>query len=153
MTQTNSGTAPRRVWAPALVQTGWSAKYRGEPGSIAAARDLARDFLGQLSHRGTTPLTDRIVGDVLLVVSELVTNATRYAPGPCTLDLSCFGDAIEVTVHDGSPVSPRRLDPAPARIGGHGMEIVARLCSLVAVARTADGKRVCARIDLPPADR
>jgi anti-sigma regulatory factor (Ser/Thr protein kinase) len=47
-----------------------------------------------------------LVGDndnVLLAISELVTNVTRYAPGPARLSLRQAEDGIEVAVADRTP--------------------------------------------------
>lgn len=44
---------------------------------------------------------------MVLVVSELVTDALRHAGGTCTLDLTAHPDSIEVAVHDPSPQTPR----------------------------------------------
>lgn len=40
------------------------------------------------------------------MVSELVTDARQYAPGPVLLDLRILGDLIEVVVWDSDPVLP-----------------------------------------------
>jgi two-component sensor histidine kinase len=37
-------------------------------------------------------------GMVQLVVSELVTNARKYAPGPCLLDLEIVESAVQISV-------------------------------------------------------
>ncbi|WP_229698694.1 ATP-binding protein [Wenjunlia tyrosinilytica] len=124
------------------------ANYSGEPGSIASARDLARDFLARLERRDGAPVPERVAHTLPLVVSELVTNAGRHAPGPCLLDLRDLGHAIEITVWDTSCVLPHAFRTDPHRIGGHGMEIVARLCSDVRVERAAGGKRVRTLLDL-----
>ncbi|MET8453961.1 hypothetical protein [Streptomyces sp. NPDC005209] len=52
---------------------------------------------------------------VQLVVSKLVTNARKYAPGPCLLTLEINGGAIEVTVWGSTPTPPAILAPDPDR--------------------------------------
>ncbi|MEV7422551.1 MULTISPECIES: ATP-binding protein [unclassified Streptomyces] len=47
------------------------------------------------------------VDDARLVVSELVTNATRHGRGNCRLRLSVDHGRVTVEVHDHSPVPPR----------------------------------------------
>ncbi|MDJ0371426.1 ATP-binding protein [Streptomyces sp. H10-C2] len=125
-----------------------SARYDGRNGSIAAARDMAAAFLRDLAPHRNAPVPEHRVQDVLLVVSELVTNAGRYAPGPCVMDLSYVGGGVEVSVWDTSAELPRRFAPDPSRIGGHGMEIVERLCRRVTAERVFNGKRVRAHLDV-----
>lgn len=129
-----------------------SVRYSGRGGSIAAARDAAAVFLDGLTADRAAPVPDERGQEVLLVVSELVTNAGRYAPGPYELELSYSGGAVEVTVWDSSTELPRRFEPDPARIGGHGMEIVDRLCREVTAERVEGGKRVTARLDVERRD-
>lgn len=72
-----------------------------------------------LDRWGLTELAD----DVKLVVSELVTNATRLGTA-CTLTLTAYSDAVGVEVTDGSVKVPR---VAPAHLydeSGRGLLIV-----------------------------
>jgi anti-sigma regulatory factor (Ser/Thr protein kinase) len=125
------------------------AGYDHVPGSITAARDLAHDFLAELVVKDLVTVSERTAGDVLLVVSELVTNAERHDGGPRLMDLSCTRDLVEVAVWDTSPAMPVRMPPDPSRIGGHGIEIAARLCAHLHAERVIGGKRVRAGISLP----
>ncbi|MGW2897511.1 ATP-binding protein [Streptomyces sp. NPDC001212] len=61
---------------------------------------------------------------VQLLVSELVTNAPKYAPGPCMLTLEATGGAVGVTVWDSEPTLPTARAADPGRVGRHGLEIV-----------------------------
>ncbi|WP_307806626.1 ATP-binding protein, partial [Streptomyces sp. FH025] len=67
--------------------------------------------------------------DVLLMVSELITNACLHAPGgPRELRLNWDGARLRVEVTDASPVPPRLRPYAdPGRPGGHGLRVVDRL--------------------------
>lgn len=67
----------------------------GDSEEIAAARDLARDFLTSVQAVHGLPVSKRAMGMVQLVVSELVTNARKYAPGPCLLTLEVSDGAVE----------------------------------------------------------
>ncbi|MGW1562994.1 ATP-binding protein [Streptomyces sp. NPDC002144] len=94
------------------------------------------------------PVSGRVMGMVQLVVSELVTNARKYAPGPCLLTLEVSGGAIEVTVWDSNPTPPAVLGPDPTRIGQHGLEIVMAVGRSFAVHREPVGKRITTAIVL-----
>ncbi|MFF8279599.1 ATP-binding protein [Streptomyces lateritius] len=115
---------------------------------IAVARDLARGFLTDVQSVYGLPVSGRVMGMVELVVSELVTNARKYAPGPCLLTLSISGGTVEVTVWDSNPTPPAILAPDPARIGQHGLEIVMAVGQSFAVHREPVGKRITTAIML-----
>ena len=121
------------------------AAYDGRRGTVGAARGLAAGFLARVREQGV-PVSDRLEEDVCLVVSELVTNAAKYAPGPCLLDLELAGDAVCVTLWDTHPAVPVPDGPDAQRIGRHGLEIVLALCRRFEVERQAGGKRI--RVDL-----
>lgn len=91
-------------------------------------------------------MSGRAIGLVQLVVSELVTNARKYAPGPCLLTLKVSGGAVEVTVWDSDPTPPAILAPDPIRIGQHGLEIVMAVGQSFAVHREPIGKRITTAI-------
>ncbi|MFF5790191.1 ATP-binding protein [Streptomyces sp. NPDC012693] len=116
---------------------------------IAGARDLARSFLTDVQAVYGLPVSGRVMGTVQLVVSELVTNARKYAPGPCLLTLEVNGGAsVEVSVWDSSPTPPAILAPDPTRIGQHGLEIVMAVSQTFAVHREPVGKRITTSIGL-----
>ncbi|WP_430379612.1 ATP-binding protein [Streptomyces sp. B1-3] len=91
---------------------------------IAVARHLARIVLTDVQAVHGLHVSQRAMGMVQLVVGELVTNARKYAPGPCLPTLEINGGAIELTVWDSNPSPPTILTPDPTRIGQHGLEIV-----------------------------
>ncbi|WP_329224699.1 ATP-binding protein [Streptomyces canus] len=119
-----------------------AAHYTGEPGSIAEARSFAADFLGRLRTEWCAAIGDRTEEEVLLVVSELVTNADRHSNGPYILELEGTDAAVVVTVYDSSATLPRRYPRDPQRVGRHGLEIVHVLAREVAAERVPVGKRV-----------
>ncbi|GAP47384.1 ATP-binding protein [Streptomyces azureus] len=115
---------------------------------IAVARDLARSFLTDVQAVHGLPVSGRAMGMVQLVVSELVTNARKYAPGPCLLTLEVDGGAVKVTVWDSNPTPPAILAPDPMRIGQHGLEIVMAVGQSFTVHREPVGKRITTAIAL-----
>ncbi|MER7662463.1 MULTISPECIES: ATP-binding protein [unclassified Streptomyces] len=126
-------------------------------GSASGIVPLARDFTRQaLYDWGWLPAAtaDRRAAaeDVLLVVSELVTNACLHADGPEQLTVASDGKVLrlEVTDRGGGQPAPRTPHRA-GRPGGHGMFIVQRLCLDWGVARTPEsaGKTVWAELAAP----
>lgn len=124
-----------------------SAAYTGgEP--IAETRDLARSFLTGLRDVHGLPVGERAADVVELVVSELVTNTRKYAPGATRLSLQVRDGRIEVAVWDSNPNPPTILPPGPLRIGQRGLAIVMAVARTFAVQREPAGKRITALITL-----
>ncbi|WP_369217112.1 ATP-binding protein [Streptomyces flavofungini] len=124
----------------------------GDDRCIAEARHLAAAFLDQARTSYDVIVSARAVDLTQLVVSELVTNARKYAPGPVLMDLRIAGGMVEVVVWDTEPALPVPRDADPGRIGQHGLEIVMRITRHLSVHKEAVGKRVTARLPLddPP---
>jgi anti-sigma regulatory factor (Ser/Thr protein kinase) len=105
--------------------------------AIADARATARAFLEGLRQPAVAP---DAADTVVLVVSELVTNALRHGGGRCTLELTARPDTIEVAVHDPSRHVPRMRTPdLNGGTGGFGWPIVTGLAHATAVTRRASG--------------
>lgn len=104
--------------------------------SVAGARDSAREFLEGLVPAVAPETADTVV----LVVSELATNALRHGGGACTLHLTARPDSIELAVHDPSPQVPRMRTPdLNGGTGGFGWPMVNRLARATSVTRQATG--------------
>ncbi|GHH93510.1 ATP-binding protein [Streptomyces capillispiralis] len=125
-----------------------AAHFTGEPGCIADARAFAAHFLEQLRTEWCAEIDERADGAVLLVVSELVTNADRHSGGPYILELEGTAASLTVMVYDSSAALPRVFPRDPRRVGRHGLEIVQALALRVDVERVPVGKRVRAVIGL-----
>ncbi|ALV37697.1 ATP-binding protein [Streptomyces sp. CdTB01] len=125
-----------------------AAHYTGEPGCIAEARSFAAHFVNSLRTEWCAEVDERAENEVLLVVSELVTNADRHSNGPYILELEGTDVAVTVCVCDSSVALPRRFPRDPNRVGRHGLEIVHALASQVVVERVPVGKRVTAVVSL-----
>jgi len=115
---------------------------------VAAARDAARRFLTEVQAVHGIPVSDRAMGMVQLVVSELVTNARKYAPGPCLLDLEISDGAVQISVWDTDPTLPVAQSPDPGRVGQHGLEIVIGVCRSFEMRREPVGKRIMVTVVL-----
>ncbi|MFD3541623.1 ATP-binding protein [Streptomyces sp. NPDC058662] len=85
--------------------------------------------------------------DVLLVVSELVTNAALHAGGCHELVLTA-GESLRIDVLDGADAAPRPLTARrPGALGGHGLHIVQRLSDRWGSTTHGAGKAVWAEFD------
>ena len=122
--------------------------YTGEPGCIADARSLTAHFLQQLRTEWCAEVGRRSGEALLLVVSELVTNADRHSDGPYILELEGTDTTVSVSVYDSSTALPLRYPPDPERVGRHGLEIVYALAAEVTAERVPVGKRVKAVVRL-----
>ncbi|WP_409202687.1 ATP-binding protein [Streptomyces rochei] len=109
---------------------------------IGEARDVTRRFMARAQAVYGIPVSERAMGLAELVVSELVTNAHKYAPGPCLLDLEINDGAVEISVWDSEPGLPVPQATDPNRVGKHGLEIVMAVCRTFEIRREPVGKRV-----------
>ncbi|MEU9032599.1 ATP-binding protein [Streptomyces sp. NPDC048383] len=105
--------------------------------AVAEARQAARTFLDALGE----PTVGREQADtVVLVVSELVTNALRHGGGAYVLRLAAHSGAIEVAVEDPSPRMPRARTPDLVDgTGGFGWHMVNDLARHVVVTPGPEG--------------
>ncbi|GAA2764547.1 ATP-binding protein [Streptomyces paradoxus] len=127
--------------------------FDGESGVVPLARDFTRQALYAWGWLPAASADQRAAAeDVLLVVSELVTNACLHAEGPDQLRITCDNKVIRVEVTDRGTGQPAPRTPHRAgRPGGHGMFIVQRLCLDWGVVRTpgVSGKTVWAELGAP----
>ncbi|MFI2765322.1 ATP-binding protein [Streptomyces echinatus] len=123
----------------------------GDGTDIARARRLAADFLSRGRSEHALAVSQRGMDLTQLVVSELVTNACKYAPGPALMGLRIDGGAVEVTVWDSDPVLPVARAADAGRVGQHGLEIVMAVAQGFQAQREPVGKRITARIPLTDA--
>jgi anti-sigma regulatory factor (Ser/Thr protein kinase) len=114
--------------------------------SVRAARRLAADVLRESPYRGDAEA-------VLLMVSELVTNAVLHARTEFELHLRVEEAAVVVAVVDHDRTHPPRLEhPGPRETHGRGLQIVDRLSSSWGSEPVgADGKRVWFQCRVEPA--
>ncbi|MEU4310884.1 ATP-binding protein [Streptomyces rochei] len=124
-----------------------SAAFEGSA-EIAEARDMARDFLISVQAEHGLPVSARALGMVQLVVSELVTNARKYAPGPCLLRLELSEGSVQISVWDSDTTLPSVGAADAERVGQHGLEIVMAVSQSFGVHREPVGKRITASVVL-----
>lgn len=122
-------------------------------GAVPRARDFTRQALQDWGWLPAATGDQRAAAeDVLLVVSELITNACLHADGPEELRIGAGAKVLRVEIVDlgtgaPSPRTPHRV----GRPGGHGMFIVQRLCLDWGVVRSPEGtgKTVWAELPAP----
>ncbi|MFE6665954.1 ATP-binding protein [Streptomyces sp. NPDC057697] len=140
--------------SPGPAERQWhTLSLRGTPGIVPTARDFARQALHEWGWLPASSADGRAAAeDVLLVVSELVTNACLHADGPEEIRIACTAKVLRVEVVDSGAGQPAPRTPHRAgRPGGHGMFIVQRLCLDWGVLRVPgrSGKTVWAELAAP----
>ncbi|MEU3194002.1 ATP-binding protein [Streptomyces sp. NPDC006992] len=125
----------------------------GASGAVPRARDFTRRALQDWGWLPAATADQRAAAeDVLLVVSELVTNACLHADGPEELRVGANAKVLRLEIVDPGSGSPSPRTPHRAgRPGGHGMFIVQRLCLDWGVVRNPEGsgKTVWAELAAP----
>jgi anti-sigma regulatory factor (Ser/Thr protein kinase) len=106
-----------------------------EPASARAARQFVRDRLHEWH-------CDHVSEAVVLLTSELVTNAIVHAGTSVTLAVQCGEDAIRVEIDDRSTELPVPRQVPPDSISGHGLKLVDVMSGRWGVERHAGGKTV-----------
>ncbi|WP_052391269.1 ATP-binding protein [Streptomyces sp. NRRL B-24484] len=138
-------------------RTGWAAGaarsvserhrcYFGAPGDIRSGRDFTTRVLDEWGRPGG----EERRADMLLVVSELLSNALLHGSSPVELTLLRDGPHARIEVFDTGPGSPAPREPeeAPNAPGGRGLHIVDRLSNDWGVVRHHHGKTVWADVNL-----
>jgi anti-sigma regulatory factor (Ser/Thr protein kinase) len=118
------------------------------PSSVAIARQrLSSELIA-------SGVTEPVIDDVNVIVSELLSNALRHArplpSGEVRLAWSMDGDAIEVAVSDGGAMTePRRSSPTLSSLGGRGLGIVESLAECWGVRHEDGATTVWAVLRIP----
>ncbi|MEV2250852.1 ATP-binding protein [Streptomyces sp. NPDC050147] len=112
-----------------------------EATSAGRARKLTTAFLTR-PHRHSAALDMERVDEATLVVSELVTNATRHGGSGCRLRLAISDHRVTVEVHDDNPARPRMGSPEAGAESGRGLAIVRHLAESFEVVGARHGKTV-----------
>jgi anti-sigma regulatory factor (Ser/Thr protein kinase) len=113
--------------------------------SVPRARYAVRDLL----RRQGVPVSDDVLHGLLLIVSELVTNAVRHAAllSPVlAVEVAVGVEWIRVSVEDDHPYRPTALEADHGRTGGRGLllvrEITVEAGGACDVEQTAGGGKV-----------
>lgn len=97
------------------------------------------------------PAADVLMQDVLIVVSELVTNAVRCGATDGVVAYRLEDSYLQVTVTDNGGGWPRLRDAGPTDEHGRGLLVVCQLATTVGADPVDGGKQVWARLAVDPA--
>ncbi|GHJ41846.1 hypothetical protein Sm713_74550 [Streptomyces sp. TS71-3] len=122
--------------------------------SVPQARHAVRDLLA----RQGVPACDEVLHGLLLIVSELVTNAVRHAAllSPIlAVEVGVGSEWVRVSVEDNHPYRPTALVADHGQTGGRGLLLVREIAreagGVCDVAQTANGgKIIWAALPLSP---
>lgn len=98
---------------------------------------------------GRRGLADQVVDTVVLLTSEVVTNAIVHAGSDTTIRLMATSGGARVEVGDDSVDSPARVVADPEATSGRGLEIVTALATSWGITVGEGGKTVWFEV-LPP---
>ncbi|MFP8964332.1 ATP-binding protein [Streptomyces nanhaiensis] len=144
---------PQEQPRPRPYEGAWRFTVPVHESSVPRARHAVRDLL----RRRGAPVTGELMDGLLLVLSELVTNAVRHAALLSTqigVEVSLGAGRVRLGVEDGHPYRPAALaaDPGREHIGGRGLllvkAVVAEAGGFCEADRTASGGKVV-RVVMP----
>jgi anti-sigma regulatory factor (Ser/Thr protein kinase) len=110
-----------------------------EASSAAAARAVVRALLMGVGEQDPD---QQAIDRVLLLTSEVVTNAILHARTPLRLTASVDDGEVVVRVYDSVASLPRRREYLPDAGTGRGLHLVEELADSWGVDQTAGGKSV-----------
>ncbi len=108
---------------------------RSDPTGLSSARRFTSETIAKWSMAPGPP-------DLVLLVSELVTNAIVHGLPPIRLRLTHLGDELLIEVDDGFAHVPHRRRPDPEEETGRGLHIMAMLAHRSGVSLRPNGKTV-----------
>ncbi|MFI7382277.1 ATP-binding protein [Streptomyces sp. NPDC049813] len=117
--------------------------------AVDASVPQARRAVRELLVRQEVPVDDDLVHGLLVIVSELVTNAVKHAAllSPMlAVEVAVGAEWVRVSVEDDHPYRPTALEATSGQTGGRGLllvrEITAEAGGACDVEHTASGGKV-----------
>ncbi|MEV5920757.1 ATP-binding protein [Streptomyces pseudogriseolus] len=113
--------------------------------SVPQARHAVRDLL----LRQGVPVADDVVQGLLLIVSELVTNAVKHAAllSPMlAVEVAVGAEWIRVSVEDNHPYRPTALENDYGRTGGRGLLLVREITREAGGACEVEHTSTCGKV-------
>ncbi|MEU6803734.1 ATP-binding protein [Streptomyces neyagawaensis] len=141
------GHAPddHRPPGPLPYEGVWRFTAAAVDASVPQARRAVRDLLA----RQGVPISDDLVQGLLVIVSELVTNAVKHAAvlsPTLAVEVGVGAEWVRVAVEDNHPYRPTALETDHGRLGGRGLllvrEITREAGGVCDVEHTASGGKV-----------
>lgn len=136
------GSVPAR---PPSYEGVWRFTAPAVDASVPRARHAVRDLL----KRQGAPVADDAVQGLLLIVSELVTNAVRHAAllsPQVAVEVAVGAEWVRVAVEDDHPYRPKALETDYEQTGGRGLLLVREITRAAGgvcdVERTATGGKI-----------
>jgi anti-sigma regulatory factor (Ser/Thr protein kinase) len=118
-----AGPAERTVPGPLPYEGVWRFTAAAVDASVPQARHAVRDLL----YRQGVPVSEDVAHGLLLIVSELVTNAVRHAAllsPTLAVEVAVGAEWVRVSVEDDHPYRPTALETDHGRTGGRGLLLV-----------------------------
>ncbi|WP_327669431.1 MULTISPECIES: ATP-binding protein [unclassified Streptomyces] len=109
--------SPRQSTAP-IGADAFQAAFLPDPTAVARMRCSTAAFLRRFG------LTGPVSSSVVLVVSELVTNAIKHGRGVVALEIRVVSGTISVSVTDENPAPAVLKQPGPDDTSGRGIALV-----------------------------
>ncbi|WP_431315744.1 ATP-binding protein [Streptomyces murinus] len=94
-----------------------------DPALVHGVRETTANFVGRAG------VTGAVAGDVVLVVSELVTNCILHGAGDICLRVWVVAGTVRVSVADEGTGQPGIKNVGPDAVSGRGLFLVASLAS------------------------
>ena len=111
-------------------------RFEPKPLNVRAAREFVAGALEEQGFEGDSEV-------VLLLASELVTNAVRHAATPFEITVDVEDGGVRVAVIDGDvDHAPQVRHPGPEDTNGRGLLLVDQLAAVWGSNRVARGKSV-----------
>ncbi|MFJ6217136.1 ATP-binding protein [Streptomyces sp. NPDC092296] len=126
----------------------WRFAAASQDSSVPRVRHAVRDLLAAQGLAGRPPYGELVQG-LLLIVSELVTNAVKHAAvlsPQLVVEVVIGGGWVRVAVEDSHPYRPKALYNEQGRTGGRGLLLVKAFAleagGACGVERTVNGGKV-----------